>query len=254
MRIQALEHNILLEQQISIVHELNGSVQACLEDGNGNHVIQQIIKCVPMEHLGRMMDFFIGQVEYLSSHKFGCRIVQRLLDHCLPQDKALILERLHRRAPTLIMDQFGNYVPQHVIANGDRADRDRIIEVVKTHLIGFSRQKFASNVVEKCLEHGTEHQRRDIMRQLTARNEKGRTLLSELLRDPFGNYVIRKKSKPLCRSGQYTHTSTEKLLEVLRGTDFDYFIQILHPEVEECRLHMPQKQADNVRIGNGSSL
>jgi hypothetical protein len=48
-----------------------------------------------------------------------------------------------------------------------------------------SKQKFSSNVVEKCLKQSSTHWRSIIIRELTAQPS-----VSELLRDRYGNYVL----------------------------------------------------------------
>lgn len=40
------------------------------------------IECVPSEQLTTMLDTFNGQIVSLSMHSFGCRVVQRVLEHC----------------------------------------------------------------------------------------------------------------------------------------------------------------------------
>lgn len=61
----------------------------------------------------------IEQVFSLSTHPYGCRVIQRILEHCLPEQTASILEELHQNTEQLIQDQYGNYVIQHVL--GKRA-------------------------------------------------------------------------------------------------------------------------------------
>lgn len=53
----------------------------------------------------------------LSTHPYGCRVIQRILEHCTPEQVAPILEELHSHAEQLVQDQFGNYVIQHVLGN-----------------------------------------------------------------------------------------------------------------------------------------
>ncbi len=89
------------------------------------------------------------------------------------------------------MDQYGNYVTQHVIEHGKDEDKAKIILIVTSQLVLFSKHKFASNVVEKSIQFGTDEQRREIMTSLTALNEKRESPLQTLMRDQYGNYVIR---------------------------------------------------------------
>jgi len=190
MNDKALQH-VLVDQQISMVGELERHVLRCVRDQHGNHVIQKVIELVPFEYIRFIVDAFTGQVPQLAMHPYGCRVVQRLLEFSEEPAKSNILQELHSHSSTLMADQYGNYVIQNVVEQGDAQNRDRIFVVVKANLVPFSRQKFASNVVEKCLTYGTEEQRRTIMHLLIARNAQGDTVLPTLIRDSFGNYVIR---------------------------------------------------------------
>lgn len=73
--IQALEV-IELDQKTSLVLELDGHVMQCVRDQNGNHVIQKCIECVPTERIGFIISAFRGQVATLSTHPYGCRVIQ----------------------------------------------------------------------------------------------------------------------------------------------------------------------------------
>ena len=55
----------------------------------------------------------------------------------------------------------------------------------------FSRHKFASNVVEKSIAHGNDEQRREIVKMITTARSDGSSPLQVLMRDQYGNYVIR---------------------------------------------------------------
>jgi mRNA-binding protein PUF3 len=56
----------------------------------------------------------------------------------------------------------------------------------------YSKHKFASNVVEKSIEFAQEDQRSEILRRLTGQDEHGESPVLGLMRDQYGNYVIRK--------------------------------------------------------------
>jgi len=44
------------------VKELDGHVQKCIKDQNGNHVVQKCIECVDPMHVNFIIDAFKGQV------------------------------------------------------------------------------------------------------------------------------------------------------------------------------------------------
>ena len=62
--------------------------------------------------------FFKLQVFDLSTHPYGCRVIQRILEFCIPEQTNLILEELHASTEQLLQDQYGNYVVQHVLERG----------------------------------------------------------------------------------------------------------------------------------------
>lgn len=188
---KALEH-VLADQQAVLVEELKADVMKCIKDQNGNHVVQKAIERVSTEHLQFIIEAFRGQVHILATHPYGCRVIQRILEHCKPRDQASILEELHLCSGNLITDQYGNYVTQHIIQHGKPEDRAKVIKIVTSQLLNLSKHKFASNVVEKSIEYGTEEQRRALVAQLTALDSNGSSALQILMKDQFGNYVIRK--------------------------------------------------------------
>jgi mRNA-binding protein PUF3 len=167
-----------------------------VKDQNGNHVVQKIIELVPRQYIGFIMDSFRGQVNVLAAHTYGCRVIQRMLEHGSADDKRDILAELHTSATGLITDQYGNYVTQHVIQHGNPEDRSRMINLVTNQLVSLSKHKFASNVVEKCIEYGTPEERKAIREQLTTVGADGSSPLQVMMKDQYGNYVIRKSFDP----------------------------------------------------------
>lgn len=55
---------------------------------------------------------FYLQVYALSSHPYGCRVIQRILEHCSAEQTRVILDELHQSVDDLVNDQYGNYVVQ----------------------------------------------------------------------------------------------------------------------------------------------
>ena len=180
-----------MDQQISIVKELEHHVIKCVKDQNGNHVIQKAIERLPSENVQFIIDSFAGQVQSLAAHSYGCRVIQRLLEHAREPARSAILRELHVCVPSLISDQFGNYVTQHMIEHGGPNDRSVIISMIHNNLLSFATHKFASNVVEKGLVYASDKQRHDMMVRLLKGNDQGDGSLGKLIRCGYGNYVLR---------------------------------------------------------------
>lgn len=217
----------MTDQQAQLVKELEKDVLSCVKDQNGNHVIQKAIERVPAEHIQFIINAFTGQVQALATHSYGCRVIQRMLEYCEEPTRTAVLQELHACTMSLIVDQFGNYVTQHVIEHGREEDRSLVISLVTVQLINFSRHKFASNVVEKSIQFGTTDQRQKIVATLTTVSEDGQSPLSLLIRDQYGNYVIRESLHRL-RVIQLI-INPEKLLALLKGVEFDEFVEVIKP-------------------------
>lgn len=64
-------------------------------------------------------------------HAYGCRVIQRILEHCIDDQKQAILEEIKDSFSVLIQDQYGNYVIQHVLKHGRPTDRERLMREVR---------------------------------------------------------------------------------------------------------------------------
>lgn len=212
---KALEY-VNTQRLVALVAEFEGAqVLRCVHDQNGNHVIQKCIEVVcrvakeatldVAEYLNSRIQFIImsfqGRVRELSMHPYGCRVVQRILEHCTNAQKANLLEELRLCCIELVQDQYGNYVIQHVMQHGWETDRAILVKEVQEHLLEFSQHKFASNVVEKCLQYANKKDRDemiwtiikvtfDLAQPVDAKT--GHCVLESMVRDPYANYVVQK--------------------------------------------------------------
>ena len=186
---------MLCEQQAELAKELEPDILKVIKDQNGNHVVQQVIALVDRQNISFVMDCFKGRVSELASHTYACRVVQRVLEHGTEADREAIMNELHGCAQMLVTDQYGNYVTQHVIEKGMPEDRSRMINLVTDQVMMLSKHKFASNVVEACITHGTPEEQRAIRDKLTDSGDDAALIL--VMKDQFGNYVIRKSWPPI---------------------------------------------------------
>lgn len=181
-----------LDQKIDLVRELDGHVMRCVRDQNGNHVIQKCIECVPTEHIGFVVSAFQGQVASLSMHPYGCRVIQRVLEHCGGNSQGqCIIDEILQSACILAQDQYGNYVTQHVLERGKAHERSQIIAKLAGQVVTMSQNKFASNVIEKCFQHGDIAERDLLIRQIVEQTEGNDSLLA-MMKDQYANYVVQK--------------------------------------------------------------
>ncbi|XP_044117953.1 pumilio homolog 2 isoform X4 [Neovison vison] len=192
--IQKALESISSDQQVisEMVKELDGHVLKCVKDQNGNHVVQKCIECVQPQSLQFVIDAFKGQVFVLSTHPYGCRVIQRILEHCTAEQTLPILEELHQHTEQLVQDQYGNYVIQHVLEHGRPEDKSKIVSEIRGKVLALSQHKFASNVVEKCVTHASRAERALLIDEVCCQNDGPHSALYTMMKDQYANYVVQK--------------------------------------------------------------
>ncbi|XP_040365431.1 pumilio homolog 1 isoform X2 [Rosa chinensis] len=181
-----------LDQQTQMVTELDGHIMRCVRDQNGNHVIQKCIECIPEDAIQFVVSTFYDQVVTLSTHPYGCRVIQRILEHCHdPKTQQIMMDEILHAVCTLAQDQYGNYVVQHVLEHGKPDERSDIIRKLTGQIVQMSQQKFASNVIEKCLTFGTLAERQALVTEMLGTTDENEPLQA-MMKDQFANYVVQK--------------------------------------------------------------
>ncbi|KAG7195188.1 mRNA binding protein puf3 [Scheffersomyces spartinae] len=197
--VQRALEAIEVDGQIKIIKELQDHVLVCTKDQNGNHVIQKSIERIPFDRIRFILDALDNHIYHLSTHPYGCRVIQRLLEFSDVEDQKKILDELNRFIFYLIQDQYGNYVMQHILERGSEEDREEILQVVLGGVVNFSKHKFASNVIEKCIKYCSLTQKKKILHEVMLNNEdleldfvNDDSPLALMMKDQYANYVIQK--------------------------------------------------------------
>ncbi|XP_054797029.1 pumilio homolog 1-like isoform X2 [Prosopis cineraria] len=190
--IQKAIEVVNLDQQTKMVAELDGHIMRCVRDQNGNHVIQKCIECVPEDAIHFIVSTFYDQVVTLSTHPYGCRVIQRVLEHCHdPKTQQIMMDEILQSVCMLAQDQYGNYVVQHVLEHGKPHERSAIVKQLTGQIVQMSQQKFASNVIEKCLTFGTPTERQTLVNEMLGSTDENEPL-QVMMKDQFANYVVQK--------------------------------------------------------------
>ena len=121
----------------------------------------------------------------VGTHRHGCCVLQRCIDHASGHQKAQLISQITENAFALVQDPFGNYVLQYIVDLAEPVFTNPLCYSFQTSIPALSKQKFSSNVIEKCLRGAEPTITSMMIEEMLNVNE-----LEKMLRDSFANYVV----------------------------------------------------------------
>jgi len=192
------------EQIHMIIIALHDRVVELIQDLNGNHVIQKCLNrlspedaqvslllvynpwyCFQANAVQFIFDAVGANCVVVGTHRHGCCVLQRCIDHASGHQKAQLISQITSNAFSLVQDPFGNYVLQYIVDLGESAFTDPLCYSFQGSIPLLSKQKFSSNVIEKCIRGAQPSVASMMISEMLHANE-----LEKMLRDSFANYVI----------------------------------------------------------------
>lgn len=147
--------------QVMLVYELRGFVVEATRDPHANHVLQKAIELMRPTVLGFVKDelmlFEMGTVE-LAKHRYGCRVLERVLEHFPPREIRDLLQPILNKALELMEHPFGNFVVQHILEHGDRSQQRQLVDIMCSSsevLAWIAGHQYACSVLDKALSYAS---------------------------------------------------------------------------------------------------
>lgn len=168
-----------------IIAALTPHVVPLVKDLNGNHVIQKCLTRLGAERCQFIYDAVARACILVGTHRHGCCVLQRCIDHAKGRQRAKLIENITGAAFELVQDPFGNYVVQYILDLHEIEFTRPLCESFLGRVPDLSKQKFSSNVIEKCLRTADDGSKAMLIKEMLMGNET-----EKMLRDNFANYVI----------------------------------------------------------------
>ena len=112
-------------------------------------------------------------------------MLQRCIDHATGYQRAHLVSQITENAFHLVQDPFGNYVLQYIVDLQESCFTDPLCYTFQGQIPQLSKQKFSSNVIEKCLRGAQHSVTRMMIEEMMNVLE-----LEKMLRDSYANYVV----------------------------------------------------------------
>jgi len=167
---RVLQHVLELatdKQQTEIACELHGHVCEAIESQHANHVLQ---KCVEMMRPPATA-FILSELtankspSTIAQHEFGCRVLQRVIEHFSPKQLETCLGEVLNNSAYLCKHKYGNFVMQHILEHGNQGQRGVIIVALKQNLLNLQQPRVdqhTCNVLDKALTYGPIEDQREL--------------------------------------------------------------------------------------------
>jgi len=156
-----------------------------IQDLNGNHVIQKCLNRLKPEDAQFIFDAVGEHCIPVGTHRHGCCVLQRCIDHASGAQKIQLIQKITAHSLELVQDAFGNYVVQYILDLGEPKLSEPVILQFRGMICDLAKQKFSSNVIEKCIRVAEPPTKKILIEEMIA---SGR--IEDMLRDCYANYVI----------------------------------------------------------------
>ena len=183
-----IEHVGSKNEKIIIVNALKDNVKELAIDPFGSHVLEKLLTCFEEEYINFIYNYIVDNFLDLANNNNGICIVKKILTFTHKKnihDKLKVI--IKENGLQLISHPYANFVIQIVVECW--TDYKDILILYDKKYFNLSLEKYASNVVERCIEKDEEILN-SYINEIVESNR-----IYEVMRSNYGNYVIQKAIK-----------------------------------------------------------
>jgi len=142
----------------AVANELSGHILEASTGPHANYVVQKLIKHLPSDVASFMAQELLdsGRAAQCARHRFGCRIICRLLEFTLAQESTQhlvdFLLLVDSEALNLIHHKFGRHVAKSILEHALSRHKERVFNVIYMSLYSSAMHHHGSYVVEAALQ------------------------------------------------------------------------------------------------------
>jgi len=175
-------------QATLLASSLQGHVRRAAQSKHANYVVQKIVEVIPMARASFIVEELSGFAHEAACHRFGCRLLCRILEHLSPGDTATLdlLDEMLMNVEELCSHSFGSYVVRHILEFGLPQHKRRIASALLPRVGWYAKHRLASHVVESALKSCSPADQRALAKALLADSQA-----AVLATNQFGRHVMR---------------------------------------------------------------
>lgn len=154
--------------RVAIASTFKGSVCEAVASGNANHVLQRLVELIAPAHV----EFIAMEIcrdaspVKVAKHRYGCRVIERMLEHFPEYMLWDVFECLLDCTLDLSAHMYGNFVVQHILEHGSQAHKLHIIQELLPNIAWAARDPNAIGVVDSALCYAPREWQETMAREL----------------------------------------------------------------------------------------
>ena len=177
-------HSTLLNQ---FTNTFSKHIHQLFNDQHGTFILINYVYNVSFPENNFVFSFLSQSIKEAATSSYSCCTLQKCVDIANPQQQETLLINIAEHTHELITNQYGNYVLQFVLSKRNTSVNEVIVDNILKKIIDYAKQKYSSNVIEKCFEYCEHGLRCKIVNAI-----KTYESIVTLLFDMYGNYVLQK--------------------------------------------------------------
>lgn len=198
--------------------ELRGNVCEAIRSPHANYVIQKVIEVLPMAQATFIADELRGMGVEVARHRYGCRILCRLLEHSATDAGPMaVFNEVLQSVGGLCRHSFGHYVIQSILEHGTPEQRHQIAVALRGELARSVQNRNACYVIENALSYCSADDRQALVEGLL---DGGPSRLSALAQHQFGSHVVRALLRLTGETSQLTLAQLRTVAAQLQMTKY----------------------------------
>lgn len=112
-------------------------------------MLSRIVELLPAPSVEFIVQEFVGRGVAVAKHKYGCRVLQRCIEHCTESQMCALGEELTRETEALCRHTFGNFVMQSLLEHGPVSCRRTVVRIMLQCLPQMRKHRIAHRVVQQ---------------------------------------------------------------------------------------------------------
>ena len=158
--------------RLQLVHELKSHTWEALRCPHANHVLQKCVTTVRASAAQFIVDELLapgpGAIVWAAKHQYGCRVVQRILEHLSAPQVAEVVQELAVESAKLSKHTYGNYAIRSLLEHYPGEAHRTVSLAIGLDIETTMRSRYGSAVVADALIWGAEEDQLALAHALVA--------------------------------------------------------------------------------------